>query len=66
MLNWETCAAVERDPRKVSGARVFAGTRVPVRALFENLRAGASILFDQGTPVPLRRHLQDDYRDVAV
>ena len=43
MSNWKECAAVERDPRKVSGAWVFAGTRVPVSALFENLRAGASI-----------------------
>ena len=43
MSKWKECAAVERDPRKVSGAWVFAGTRVPVSALFENLRAGASI-----------------------
>ncbi|HKG98964.1 MAG TPA: DUF433 domain-containing protein [Pyrinomonadaceae bacterium] len=28
---------------KVSGAWVFKGTRVPVKALFENLEAGASI-----------------------
>ena len=43
MNNWETCDAVERHPEKVSGAWVFRGTRVPVRALFENLRDGASI-----------------------
>ena len=43
MPSWEECAAVERDPGRVSGAWVFAGTRVPVRALFENLKAGASI-----------------------
>ncbi|MDE0259909.1 MAG: DUF433 domain-containing protein [Gammaproteobacteria bacterium] len=43
MPNWKECDAVERDPRKVSGAWVFAGTRVPLSALFENLRAGASI-----------------------
>jgi uncharacterized protein (DUF433 family) len=36
-------AAVERDPRKVSSAWVFLGTRVPVATLFENLREGASI-----------------------
>ncbi len=41
--NWRTCHAVERIPGKVSGAWVFRGTRVPVRALFENLRDGASI-----------------------
>ena len=38
MSTWKTCAAVERDPEKVSGAWVFRGTRVPVSALFENLR----------------------------
>ncbi len=43
MTSWETCAAVERHPNKVSGAWVFRGTRVPVSALFENLKAGASI-----------------------
>lgn len=42
MTNWETCGAVERRPDKVSGAWVFRGTRVPVAALFENLKDGAS------------------------
>ncbi len=41
--NWTSCAAVERDPGKVSGEWVFKGTRVPVRALFENLEGGASV-----------------------
>ena len=40
---WTTCSAIERDPEKVSGAWVFRGTRVPVVALFENLRDGATI-----------------------
>jgi uncharacterized protein (DUF433 family) len=43
MIEWSTCAAVERNPAKVSGAWIFRGTRVPVTALFENLEAGASI-----------------------
>ncbi len=43
MGNWETCEAVERCPDKVSGAWVFRGTRVPVAALFENLKDGASV-----------------------
>ena len=43
MPTWETCTAVERDPGRVSGVWVFAGTRVPVSALFENLKAGASV-----------------------
>ncbi|MBA3506697.1 MAG: DUF433 domain-containing protein [Betaproteobacteria bacterium] len=37
MIDWSTCAAVERDPERVSGVWVFRGTRVPVPALFENL-----------------------------
>jgi uncharacterized protein (DUF433 family) len=43
MKQWETLEAVERSPDKVSGVWVFRGTRVPVSALFENLRDGASI-----------------------
>jgi len=43
MLDWTQCLAVERDPAKVSGAWVFKGTRVPVKALFENLEDGATI-----------------------
>ena len=40
---WETLDAVEAHPDKVSGAWVFRGTRVPVAALFENLRDGATV-----------------------
>jgi uncharacterized protein (DUF433 family) len=43
MLDWSECPAVERQPGKVSGAWLFKGTRVPVRALFENLEAGARL-----------------------
>ena len=43
MLDWSQCSAVERVPGKVSGAWVFKGTRVPVRALFENLEGGARV-----------------------
>jgi uncharacterized protein (DUF433 family) len=43
MLDWSQCPVVERDPQRVSGAWVFRGTRVPVRALFENLEDGASV-----------------------
>jgi len=43
MLDWSSCPAVERDPDKVSGAWVFQGTRVPVKAFFENLEGGASV-----------------------
>jgi uncharacterized protein (DUF433 family) len=43
MLDWNQCSVVERVPGKVSGECVFKGTRVPVRALFENLEGGASL-----------------------
>ena len=43
MLDWSTCPAVERNPQRVSGAWVFKGTRVPVKALFENLEEGATV-----------------------
>jgi uncharacterized protein (DUF433 family) len=43
MLNWNDCPVVERNPGKVSGAWVFKNTRVPVRALFENLESGATL-----------------------
>jgi uncharacterized protein (DUF433 family) len=43
MLHWSECSAVERVPGKVSGAWLFRGTRVPVKALFENLESGATV-----------------------
>ena len=43
MLEWSQCPAVERDSGKVSGAWLFKGTRVPVKALFENLEDGACV-----------------------
>lgn len=43
MLDWNQSSAVERVPDKVSGAWVFTNTRVPVKALFENLEAGATV-----------------------
>lgn len=36
--------AVERSPDVLSGAWRFRGTRVPVAALFENLRDGATVV----------------------
>ncbi len=43
MIDWSHCPAVERNPAKVSGAWLFKGTRVPVKALFENLEGGATV-----------------------
>jgi uncharacterized protein (DUF433 family) len=36
-------SVISIDPDVVSGAPVFSGTRVPVSALFENLKSGATI-----------------------
>lgn len=43
METWDNLEVVERSPDKVSGVLVFRGTRVPVAALFENLRDGATL-----------------------
>jgi uncharacterized protein (DUF433 family) len=42
-LDWSECSAVERVPGKVSWEWLFKGTRVPVKALFENLEDGARV-----------------------
>ena len=42
MTDWNSCSAVESVPDRLSGAWVFAGTRVPVSALFGNLAEGAT------------------------
>jgi uncharacterized protein (DUF433 family) len=43
MNELEQIPAISRDSAIHSGAWVFRGTRVPVAALFENLRDGATI-----------------------
>ena len=43
MLDWTKCTAVERLQDRLGGDFVFRGTRVPVKALFENLEGGASM-----------------------
>ena len=43
MTDWDGCPGVERHQGKVSGKWLFRGTRVPVYALFENLRSGATV-----------------------
>jgi uncharacterized protein (DUF433 family) len=42
-LDWSQCAAVESIPGKVSGAWVLKDTRMPVKAIFENLESGLSV-----------------------
>lgn len=43
MKDWSECPEVERSPTRVSGAWLFQGSRVPVKALFENLGDGATV-----------------------
>ena len=43
MMDWTERLAVECNADRVGGAWVFRGTRVSVRALFENLEDGASV-----------------------
>jgi uncharacterized protein (DUF433 family) len=43
MADWSSCTAVERSSEKLSGAWIFRKTRVPVKALFENLEDGATV-----------------------
>ena len=43
MQNPDLFDVIERHPTKVSGAWVFRETRVPISALFENLKDGASV-----------------------
>ena len=42
-MNWDACPGVERRPGRVSGAWVFAGMRIPLYALYENLAGGATV-----------------------
>ena len=63
MIDWSSCAAVERDPERVSGAWVFRGTRMPVAAVFENLEDGLTIdelleLYDGPTREQVRAVLE--------
>jgi len=43
VIDWAAFDAVEQHSNRVGGAWVFAGTRVPLSALFENLEDGASV-----------------------
>jgi uncharacterized protein (DUF433 family) len=43
MIDWSSCSAVERSADTLSGAWRFKNSRVPVKALFENLESGATV-----------------------
>ena len=42
-INWADCPGIDRNPRRLSGAWCFEGTRLPVHALFMNLSSGMTI-----------------------
>ena len=41
-MDWARCPLVEINPRKVSGAPVVRGTRLPVQAIIDNHEDGLS------------------------
>jgi uncharacterized protein (DUF433 family) len=43
MIDWSNCPEIESSADKVSGSLVFAGSRVPLSALFENLEDGVTV-----------------------
>ena len=52
----EQCTCVSIDPEVLGGTPVFAGTRVPIRSLFDHLEAGDSLEeFLEGFPSVSRR-----------
>ena len=70
-LGWAGCAAVDRDPLRVSGAWMFRGTRIPVAALFENLEDGVSLaefveIFPGATQEQARLVLEHAARSTAA
>ena len=58
MVQWELVDSVESNSDILSGDWVFRGTRVPVSALFENIRDGATIeQFLEWFPGVFRSHV---------
>jgi uncharacterized protein (DUF433 family) len=57
---------ISQDPEIVSGALVFAGTRVPVEILMDYLKAGNSVeRFLEGFPTVSREQV-DAFFDIAL
>lgn len=40
VMDWTDCPLVEVNPRKVSGAPILKGTRMPADAIVENYKSG--------------------------
>lgn len=41
-IDWSSCPGVEIDPDRQSGAPVFAGTRIPVNVVTNNIHCGGT------------------------
>ena len=63
-------SATSQDPEVLGGELVFAGTRVPVKSLFDHLEGGDSIKhFFEGFPSVRREQVMavlEDMEDLAV
>ena len=61
---------IERDPEKLGGTPVFAGTRVPVKNLFDYLEGGDSLdVFLDDFPTVMREQalgVLEEYREWIV
>jgi uncharacterized protein (DUF433 family) len=42
MIDWSNCPVLESAQDRVSGPLVFAGSRVPISALFKNFKDGVT------------------------
>lgn len=59
-------SVISRDPEIMSGAPVFAGTRVPVQALIDHLAGGYSIdEFSEGFPSVHREQAVELLRNIG-
>ena len=57
---------ISRDPEVMSGTPVFAGTRVPVKALFDILAAGHPLAeFEEGFPTVEPRQVVELLRRIG-
>ena len=41
-IDWSECPGIEVDPNRQSGAPVFAGTRIPVDVVTNNIERGGT------------------------
>ena len=46
-IDWRECPGVEIDPKRQSGAPVFAGTRIPINVVTNNLDLSVNELIEE-------------------